>query len=113
VARTLQVLLDHEYADPALDVVTAGSMLGLSRTRMIHVFGAVVGTTPHRYLVERRVARAALLLATSDLPVTDICFASGFGSVARFQTAFRRGWGMTPSQYRACPGTSRRSSESA
>lgn len=28
-------------------------------------------------------------------------FASGFGSVARFQTAFKRAWGMPPSEYRA------------
>jgi AraC-like DNA-binding protein len=68
---------------------------------MIHVFRAVTGTTPHRYLVERRVARAAELLATGDAPVTDVCFASGFGSVARFQAAFRRAWGMPPSEYRA------------
>ena len=62
------------------------------------MFREVVGTTPHRYLVERRVAHAARLLATGDIPVTDICFDSGFGSVARFQAAFRRAWGVTPSQ---------------
>jgi AraC-like DNA-binding protein len=95
------MLLDREFADPALDTVAAGALLGLSRTRMIHVFRDVVGTTPHRYLVERRVAHAAQLLAAGDVPVTDICFDSGFGSVARFQAAFRRAWGLTPSQYRA------------
>ena len=61
----------------------------------------VVGTTPHRYLVERRVAHAARLLVTTGVPVAEICFASGFGSVARFQSAFRRAWGITPTQYRA------------
>jgi AraC-like DNA-binding protein len=100
-ARRLRMLLDREFADPALDTVAAGALLGLSRTRMIHVFRDVVGTTPHRYLVERRVAHAAQLLAAGDVPVTDICFDSGFGSVARFQAAFRRAWGLTPSQYRA------------
>ncbi len=101
LARRMRVLLDHEYADPGLDLVAAAAMLGLSRTRMIHVFGEVVGTTPHRYLVERRIAHAARLLASTSRPVIDICFDSGFGSVARFQAAFRRAWGMTPSQYRA------------
>jgi AraC-like DNA-binding protein len=94
------MLLDREFADSALDTVAAGALLGLSRTRMIHVFRDVVGTTPHRYLVELRVAHAAQLLAAGDVPVTDICFDSGFGSVARFQAAFRRAWGLTPSQYR-------------
>lgn len=101
LARRLRAVLDREFANPALDTVAAGAMLGLSRTRMIHVFREVVGTTPHRYLVERRVAHAARLLATGDIPVTDICFDSGFGSVARFQAAFRRAWGVTPSKYRA------------
>ncbi len=68
---------------------------------MIHVFRDVTGSTPHRYLVERRIAHAARLLATGDTPVADVCFASGFGSVARFQAAFRRAWGMPPSLYRA------------
>ena len=93
-------MLDREHADPDLDAVAAGTALGLSRTRMIHVFRAVTGITPHRYLVERRVAHAAALLAAGDMPVTDVCFATGFGSVARFQAAFRRAWGMPPSQYR-------------
>jgi AraC-like DNA-binding protein len=33
--------------------------------------------------------------------VTDICFASGFGSVPSFRSAFRAAYGMTPSAYRA------------
>lgn len=112
LAIALRDVLDREYADPDLDVVAAGTAFGLSRTRMIHVFRAVTGTTPHRYLVERRVSRAAALLAAGDMPVTQVCFASGFGSVARFQAAFRRAWGMPPSQYRAGASHQARSSDS-
>ena len=101
LAGQLRELLDREFANPELDAVSAGAAIGLGRTRMIHVFRAVTGTTPHRYLVERRVARAAEMLATGDVPVTDVCFASGFGSVARFQAAFKRAWGVPPSQYQA------------
>ncbi len=105
LAGLLRDVLDREYADPGLNAVAAGAALGLSRTRMIHVFRDVTGSTPHRYLVERRVAHAARLLAGGDIPVTDVCFASGFGSVARFQAAFKRAWGMPPSQYRATTRT--------
>lgn len=105
LAIALRDVLDREHADPDLDAVAAGTALGLSRTRMIHVFRAVTGSTPHRYLVERRVAHAAALLAGGDMPVTQVCFASGFGSVARFQAAFMRAWGMPPSRYRAAAST--------
>jgi AraC-like DNA-binding protein len=101
VAAELRELLDREYASQDLDVAAAWAALGLSRTRMVHVFRDVTGTTPHRYLVQRRVAHAARLLASGDAPVTEVCFASGFGSLARFQAAFKRAWGMPPSQYRA------------
>jgi AraC-like DNA-binding protein len=101
LAGQLRDLIDAECSDPQLDVVAAGAAAGLGRTRMIHVFRAVTGTTPHRYLVERRVAHAAEMLSTGDAPITDVCFASGFGSVARFQAAFKRAWGMPPSRYRA------------
>ncbi|HEX2320526.1 MAG TPA: AraC family transcriptional regulator [Streptosporangiaceae bacterium] len=112
LAGQLRELIDREYANPELDAVSAGAAIGLGRTRMIHVFRAVTGTTPHRYLVERRVAHAAEMLATGDAPVTDVCFASGFGSVARFQAAFKRAWGVPPSQYReATRMTSCRSAE--
>ena len=107
LAGRLRDLLDREHADPALDAVAAGSMVGLSRTRMIHVFHEVTGTTPHRYVTELRVASAARMLVTTDATVTDVCFGCGFGSVARFQAAFKRAWGMTPSRYRAANGPAR------
>jgi AraC-like DNA-binding protein len=101
LAGQLREVIDSECSNPQLDVVAAGVAIGLGRSRMIHVFRAVTGTTPHRYLVERRVAQAAQMLAAGNTAITDVCFASGFGSVARFQTAFKRAWGMPPSQYRA------------
>src|SRR5262249_25595024 len=100
-ARRVRVLLDRHYRNPDLDLAAAAAETGLSRTRMIHVFREVTGVTPHRYLLERRVTDAAGQLATTGAPVSEICFASGFGSMARFHEAFRRAFGTTPSSYRA------------
>lgn len=98
---------DRHFADAELDLVAAGQATGLSRTRLIHAFRELVGLTPHRYLLERRVGHAARLLATSDMPVADVCFASGFGSLARFNAAFRAAHGIPPTGYRAiCQGRS-------
>lgn len=100
---------DRNFNDPDLDLVAAAQAAGLSRTRLIHVFGELVGVTPHRYLLERRLTHAAQLLATSDMPVAEVCFASGFGSLTRFSAAFRTAHGTTPTGYRAVcrdlPGT--------
>jgi len=92
---------DRRFADAELDLVAIGQAAGLSRTRLIHAFRELVGVTPHRYLLERRVSHAARLLADGDMAVAEVCFASGFGSLARFNAAFRDAHGLPPGGYRA------------
>jgi AraC-like DNA-binding protein len=96
---------DRGFADAGLDLVAVGNATGLSRTRLIHAFRELVGLTPHRYLLERRISHAAGLLADGDMPVAEVCFASGFGSLARFNVAFRAAHGLPPTGFRAaCRG---------
>lgn len=101
VVSRLRAGADACYRDPGLDLVAQAQMAGLSRTRFVHVFRDVVGVTPHRYVVELRASYAARLLRSTSVPVTDICFESGFGSMPSFHAAFRAAYGMTPSAYRA------------
>lgn len=101
IVQRLKAEADARYRDPDLDLVAEARVLGLSRTRFVHVFRDVVGITPHRYIVELRTGQAARLLRGTGTPVTDICFVSGFGSVPSFHSAFRAAYGMTPSAYRA------------
>src|SRR5690606_30996606 len=54
----------------------------------------------HRYLQRRRVERAMFLLRTTALPVTEICFRVGFGSVGTFGRTFHAITGRSPSDYR-------------
>jgi AraC-like DNA-binding protein len=101
VVGRLRAEADARYRDPDLDLVTQAQTAGLSRTRFVHVFRDVLGVTPHRYVVELRASHAARLLRSTSVPVTDICFGSGFGSMPSFHAAFRAAYGMTPSAYRA------------
>lgn len=92
---------DRRFGDAGLDIVAAAGDVGLSRTRLIHAFRDVVGVTPHRYLLERRLSHAAGLLGCTGMQVVEVCFASGFGSLARFNAAFKQAHGVTPLAYRA------------
>lgn len=105
VAR-LRAEADAHYREPGLDLAAEARTLGMSRTRFVHVFRDVTGVTPHRYVLELRASYAARLLADTPMPVTDICFESGFGSVPSFYGAFRAAYGMTPGAYRAVHGLS-------
>lgn len=107
LVQRLRAEADARYRDPDLDMVAEARALGLSRTRFVHVFRDVVGVTPHRYVIELRTGHAARLLRGTGAPVTDVCFASGFGSVPSFHSAFRTAYGMAPSAYRAAPFVAR------
>jgi AraC-like DNA-binding protein len=93
-------VIDERFAEP-LTVEEMAQAAGLSRYHFIRLFRRTFGCTPGRYLRERRLTRARQLLAASDLPVTDVCFAVGFESLGSFCTLFRRSEGETPVAYRA------------
>ncbi|MEU9995950.1 helix-turn-helix domain-containing protein [Streptomyces sp. NPDC050848] len=58
------------------------------------------GTTPLRWLLQQRVARAQTLLESTDLPVEQIGDHSGLGTAANLRRHFTRTVGVSPSDYR-------------
>jgi AraC-like DNA-binding protein len=46
------------------------------------------------------VSKSCELLSKSDMPVTEICFESGFSNISNFNRRFHALKGMTPSDYR-------------
>lgn len=93
-------LADARYAEP-IEVADMARAAGLSPAYFSRSFRSAFGETPHRYLLTRRLERAAALLRNTDRTVTDICFLVGLSSVGSFTTSFRRMFGCTPRAYRA------------
>ena len=93
-------LADARYAEP-LTVADLAREAGLSPAHFSREFRRTFGEPPHRYLLTRRLERAAALLRTTDRPVTEICHAVGLASLGSFTTSFRRVHGTTPTEYRA------------
>lgn len=91
--------IDRDFAKP-LDIPALARIAVVSEAHFIRTFHRVFGETPHRYLQRRRIERAMALLRDTDLPVTDICFKVGFGSLGTFSRTFRELIGQSPSAYR-------------
>ncbi len=75
-------------------------LAGLSAHHFASAFRVSAGVAPHRYLLERRMARGCELLAKSEASVTAIAHGLGFSSHGHFSESFRRFVGVTPSDYR-------------
>jgi AraC-like DNA-binding protein len=93
-------LADARYAEP-VTVADMARAAQLSPAHFSRQFRLTFGESPHRYLLTRRLERAAALLRNTDRTVTDICFMVGLSSVGSFTSSFGRMFGMTPTAYRA------------
>jgi AraC-like DNA-binding protein len=74
---------------------------GVSEAHFARSFKDAFGVPPHRYLLTRRIERAAALLRDTDLPITDIAFQTGWSSLGTFGRIFRDIMRESPSELRA------------
>src|SRR5438552_4780342 len=73
---------------------------GASESHFARSFKDAFGVPPHRYLLTRRIERAAALLRDTDLPITDIAFETGWNSLGTFGRIFRDITGESPGTMR-------------
>lgn len=74
---------------------------GVSEAHFARSFKDAFGVPPHRYLLTRRLERAAALLRDTDLSVTEIAFQTGWKSLGTFGRTFRDVTGESPGELRA------------
>jgi AraC family transcriptional regulator of adaptative response / DNA-3-methyladenine glycosylase II len=99
VCRAVQSILDG-----ALDgagEAALGARLGISARHLRRLFAEHVGVTPDQLARSRRAHFARRLLDDTDLTITDIAFASGFGSVRQLNRACQEIFRASPGELRA------------
>lgn len=90
--------LDRHFVDGA-DLDALAALAGMSKFHFLRSFAKVYGRTPAVYLSERRVERAQDLLRSTNLTVTEVCFAVGYTSLGSFSARFTEITGETPSAF--------------
>lgn len=87
------------FAEP-LTVDDLADRAAMSPRSFVRHFRAETGTTPHRWLVHRRLQEARTLLETTGLSVNDVAQRCGFGSALVLRQHFARHLDTTPTAYR-------------
>jgi AraC-like DNA-binding protein len=99
VTGVVRRLLDHNIAEiPSL--AELAESVGMNRFRLSRAFHRWVGMSMRAYVGELRLQRACALLARSKYSITTTSLECGFYDLPHFDRAFRRRFGITPSQYR-------------
>ena len=76
------------------------TVLGITDRHLRRVFFAEYGVSPVQYLQTRRLLLAKSLLTDTQLTVTDVAMAAGFGSIRRFNDLFKKHYQLTPNELR-------------
>jgi AraC-like DNA-binding protein len=98
-AERMACFIAQNYTQP-LTAQTIGQHVGLHPNYAMGLFQSTFGTTLMRYVVQHRLSHAQRLLVTTGESIANIAFSSGFGSLSRFNEAFRQSFGCTPREYR-------------
>ena len=73
---------------------------GLSVRHLARAFRQSTGVAPHRWLLDRRVERAKELLPNSNLSLSDVALACGFGDQSHFTRTFTAAVRLSPGVWR-------------
>lgn len=101
--RTMQQVLSFidSNLDERLSVSELAAVAGLSRAHFSRIFTASEGLPPAEFVLQRRLRRAARLLATNaTMPVKEVSVLCGFDDPNYFSKVFRRLYGINPSEFR-------------
>ena len=97
--KAMVAFIHRSYAEKIFlkDIADVGFV---SKNTAINLFHRHMGTSPIHYLNNYRLEAATHLLATTNLPVTEIALSTGFSSPSYFVKLFRQAYGLNPSTYR-------------
>jgi AraC family transcriptional regulator len=95
------VELMHAHLNEELPLEELAAAAYLSPFHFARLFKKLTGLPPHAYLAALRMERARMLLATTDLSVTEIAARVGYANSSHFGKAFRQSNNLTPRAFRA------------
>jgi AraC family transcriptional regulator of adaptative response / DNA-3-methyladenine glycosylase II len=98
VQRALRLIQDGALDHASLS--NLATRLGIGVRHLSRLFAQHVGASPTIVAQTRRLHFAKRLLDDTHLPITDIAHAAGFGSIRRFNDAFRGTYRKSPRELR-------------
>lgn len=98
VAKVTRLVEDNISQDMSVD--TIAEEMGLSRSAFFKRIKTLTGKAPVDFIKDIRLAKAAKLITTTDLGITEIAYQVGFSDPGYFGKCFRKKFEMTPKEYR-------------
>jgi len=100
VARALRsIIASHDFED-SLGEERFAEQFGMSARHLRRIFVETIGCTPKQIANTHRLGFARKLLLETQMPITEVAFASGFNSIRRFNEVFKEKFDVAPKSLR-------------
>lgn len=97
--KKLVSYMEEHYPEP-VTLEQLGNVIACNPQYLCRFFKEITGTSPVRYLIERRIEHACKLLTETGKPILEISLDCGFENASYFIRKFRQLKGCTPKEYR-------------
>jgi YesN/AraC family two-component response regulator len=91
--------INDNIQDPDFGVDMLASEVGLSRTQLHRKMKEITGVSTGEFIRNLRLKQAARLICEGKINIAQAAFAVGFNNQTYFSTAFKKHYGMTPTEY--------------
>ena len=91
-------MLESNCCEP-LQIATIAQTCMLSESHLFRSFKKVYGISPHQYMLQKRLDKAAGLIRTGAMQVQEVAATCGFADLASFSKAFKKAQGMAPTRF--------------
>lgn len=98
--RKLERIVNARMRNQNLNIDVIASQFGMGRTNFYRKVRELMDMSPNDYLRKCRMERAAELLQSTEMNVTDVCAQVGMPDAQYFSRVFKAYFGMPPSAYR-------------
>ncbi len=95
----IMACINRRLCDSDFNVEALADEVGLSRVQLHRRIKDITGITVGEFLRNLRMKQAAELLAKGDVTVSQVTYAVGMSNPTHFTTAFKKYYGVTPTEY--------------
>lgn len=92
-------IIDNSYTNPDFNLQTLSSMVGFNSSYLSRLFKQTLGISFTKYLTQKRLQEAILLIDAGVWSVKNICEAVGFSDQFYFSNVFKKKFGESPKSY--------------
>ncbi len=99
ISNALKAISEKEGELLTVDALACDACM--SKDHFIRLFRQEVGDTPAQFIINGKMTKAKLMLASENISIKDVAFNLGYYDISYFTRLFKKHTNFTPRQYRS------------